>query len=564
MKKFNPNQKTRETKKARYDEESLKETLEIIDSLVGCEPFKQFCHDLHERAPYIRSSRTEEIFRNQSAVFSIGDGEGATTAFALYDELLKKEGLIAPVGITEMALPGSEILEKLEMPDEIEVLNAIQETILQDTLVVFDLSSLVGHTSSPIFKRILMTIFKGEKKCPVLFRVGRLNERAAKEVLQDMNDVIDTEMVQFPEFTPPQIHELMQLCLADYGLTAQEDVWPLLDLKIAEEKSDGHFYGIHTVEKLAGRMIRDLHEYEAQHQTEEDITEIRAEHLASFREKKPVTQDSAQLLSEMIGMDGVKEKIHQIIEQMKAARTYGINTSMHMIFTGAPGTGKTMAAGIFARIMKEQGLLRTGRLYEYRGKDFCGNLVGESAEKTENICREAYGSVLFIDKANTLYRSEDNLRDYGLEAIDTLVSEMESHKEDFVVILAGSTEEMNDLVQTNSEVTSHIAYTINFPNFTRKELAQIFMRMLENGQFSYDRDVEKAVNDYFNEIPEDVLSDPNFGNAHFVKKLYEHTSGIAAAHMGGGDDSIHAADFTEATQTLYRSTPAKRRRIGFY
>ena len=150
---------------------------------------------------------------------------------------------------------------------------------------------------------------------------------------------------------------------------------------------------------------------------------------------------------------------------------------IHMRFVGNPGTGKTTVARIIGKILKEKGVLRIGNFYEYAGRDFCGRYVGETAPKTASICRDAYGSVLFIDEAYSLYRGDDNSRDYGREALDTLIAEMENHRNDFVVIMAGYTDDMDKLMAGNMGLASRMPYTIEFPNFTREQLYEIFESM---------------------------------------------------------------------------------------
>ena len=197
-----------------------------------------------------------------------------------------------------------------------------------------------------------------------------------------------------------------------------------------------------------------------------------------------------------------------------------------MMFTGNPGTGKTTVARILARIMKEEGVLRKGLFFEIQGRNLCGRYVGETAPKTSAYCRDAYGSVLFIDEAYGLYQ-KDNSRDYGREAVQTLVAEMENHRDDLCVILAGYKNEMHELMKVNPGLKSRIPFEIEFPNYTRPELEEIFFMMLGD-KFEYRDNFKEAVHLFFESLSDEVLNSEEFSNARFVRNLFERVWGKAA------------------------------------
>ena len=221
---------------------------------------------------------------------------------------------------------------------------------------------------------------------------------------------------------------------------------------------------------------------------------------------------------------------------------------IHMKFVGNPGTGKTTVARIIGQVLKEQGVLRVGGFYECAGRDLCGRYIGETAPKTAGICRDAYGSVLFIDEAYSLYRGDANDRDYGREALDTLIAEMENHRSDFVVIMAGYTDEMDTMMKGNAGLASRVPYTIEFPNFTREELYKIFVAILGK-QMEYDEDLLPAVEQYINSLPDEVLESKEFSNARFVRNLFERTLAKAATRTQRerlDTVKLTAADFNRA------------------
>ena len=237
-----------------------------------------------------------------------------------------------------------------------------------------------------------------------------------------------------------------------------------------------------------------------------------------------------------------------------------------MRFVGNPGTGKTTVARIIGKILKERGVLRIGNFYEYAGRDFCGRYVGETAPKTASICRDAYGSVLFIDEAYSLYRGDDNSRDYGREALDTLIAEMENHRNDFVVIMAGYTDDMDKLMGGNMGLASRMPYTIEFPNFTREQLYEIFESMVK-ARFKYDKQLLNVAHEYFNNLPDEIIQAKEFSNARFVRNLFERTWAKAAMRCqlnGRQNIVLTKEDFEHASSDKEFAVKAtKKTRIGF-
>ena len=280
-------------------------------------------------------------------------------------------------------------------------------------------------------------------------------------------------------------------------------------------------------------------------------------------------------LKKMVGMSKVEQRINEVIVQIKtqkklAARGKKVQRpAMHMLFTGNPGTGKTTVARIVAHMLHDEGILRKGHFVEVKGRDLCGEYVGSTAPKTSAICRDAYGSVLFIDEAYSLFSSDTaSTRDYGREALDTLVAEMENHRDEFCVIMAGYKDEMDSMLKGNTGLKSRIPYEIEFPNYTREELETIFFTMLD-GTFDYEEGLREAVHQFFADMPEETFASKEFSNARLVRNLYERTWGKAAYRQGleGGELRILKSDLagamsdSEFKKLLMKST--ERRVIGF-
>lgn len=192
--------------------------------------------------------------------------------------------------------------------------------------------------------------------------------------------------------------------------------------------------------------------------------------------------------------------------------------------------------------------------------------MGETAPRTAEICREAYGSVLFIDEAYSLYRGDESSNDYGREAIDTLIAEMENHSDDLLVIFAGYEKDMDVLLQANTGLASRIPYTLRFPNYTRQELCKIFQQMCGE-HFRFGDGFMDASSAYFSGLPDTVLEDPAFGNARYARNLYERVWSKAALRCPGTKPSqleLTPADLECAVKSLDNVVTAPQtKRIGF-
>ena len=188
---------------------------------------------------------------------------------------------------------------------------------------------------------------------------------------------------------------------------------------------------------------------------------------------------------------------------------------MHMVFTGNPGTAKTTVARLFARILKENGVLSKGDLIECGRSDLVGKYVGWTAVQVKNMFKKAKGSVLFIDEAYSL--CDDRSGSYGDEAINTIVQEMENNRDDMVVIFAGYPKEMNDFLDRNPGLRSRIAFHVNFEDYTAEELLSIVHLMAKNNEHKLADDVDETLLPFL----EMVCKKPNFGNGRFARNLIE-------------------------------------------
>jgi SpoVK/Ycf46/Vps4 family AAA+-type ATPase len=243
--------------------------------------------------------------------------------------------------------------------------------------------------------------------------------------------------------------------------------------------------------------------------------------VPTIKEEKSI-EEIFESLNELVGLSKVKKTLYDLVDLMKlkeksdgSLKIGAVN--LHMIFLGNPGTGKTTIARLIANILYNLKYVKENKLVEVSVKDLVAEYVGQTAPKTMSVIEKAMNGVLFIDEAYALAVKEGN--SYNAEAIATLIQAMENYRDKLVVIFAGYTKEMQDFLNSNSGITSRIGYTLEFDDYTTDELIAIFKTFTDKAGFIVTDD---AIS-YLREIIEENRNMPNFGNARFVRNIYEKT-----------------------------------------
>ncbi|HEY8539016.1 MAG TPA: CbbX protein [Steroidobacteraceae bacterium] len=263
-----------------------------------------------------------------------------------------------------------------------------------------------------------------------------------------------------------------------------------------------------------------------------------------------------QLDRELVGLAPVKQRVREIAAFLLVSRAraqLGIESelpSMHMCFTGNPGTGKTTVAARMADILQRLGCIRKNTLVTVTRDDLVGQYIGHTAPKTREVLKRAMGGVLFIDEAYYLYRPE-NERDYGQESIEILLQAMENNRSDLVVILAGYKDRMDTFFRANAGIHSRIAHHIEFPDFTQEELLQIAELMLERMHYRFDDNSREAMKRYI----ANRIQQPNFANARSIRNALDRArlrqaNRLFARAMKGERTSSDALTLIDAEDLL--------------
>ena len=326
-------------------------------------------------------------------------------------------------------------------------------------------------------------------------------------------------------------NEIMQGLLRQRMQLISEDLWGLKPENMMTEKTDAP--KMPTLED-AGQSASPAANQQKQEKKEEDKkTEAQEEPPENI-------EDLKKELHGYIGLDLIKEEVDSLInwiEICKARKAHGLPTpdlSLHMVFSGNPGTGKTMVARLMSRIYKSLGVLSKGHLIEVDRSGLVAGYVGQTAIKTSEVIEKAMGGVLFIDEAYAL--SNRGSTDYGMEAIDTLLKAMEDHRDDLVVIVAGYTELMKEFVQSNPGLESRFNRFMHFPDYTVEEMTGIFKMRCEKSGYT----LEDAAWDTLKEILERESQDvEGFGNARGVRNLFEKAIAAQADRLALGKEEIN-------------------------
>jgi probable Rubsico expression protein CbbX len=258
---------------------------------------------------------------------------------------------------------------------------------------------------------------------------------------------------------------------------------------------------------------------------------------------------------DLVGLAAVKTRMREIAALLMVERArsrFGLTTSkpsLHMSFTGHPGTGKTTVALRMAQMLHALGYLRSPRVHAVTRDDLVGQFIGHTAPKTKDAIAKAAGGVLFIDEAYYLYRAE-NERDYGQEAIEILLQEMESERDDLVVIFAGYADRMESFFSSNPGLSSRVAHHIEFVDYGRAELMQIAKLMLSRDHYQLSPQAEAAFDEYL------VLrlARPRFANARSIRNALERMRLRQANRLVAAGGELSREDLMTLTEDDVRQS----------
>lgn len=391
-------------------------------------------------------------------------------------------------------------------------------------------SALASDTVSELTASGKYLIFMSDEK------IDKLTSRFGSHFIEYIHDVCMTDLLDeksIQRICNKLLTAFKEKCQArlNYQVECEESVYLYLLQQYSEAR------GVHALEECLDGWFEALSQYKLENHGVDLTLTLKADHDIYFEKDGEVVQlthlvdDKSQQeiaaikkeMEEIVGQQKVKDYLlaleqNALIQRKRAQRGLkSVPVSMHMIFTGNPGTGKTTVARIFARYLKAIGILSTGVLVEVSRKDLVGQYVGHTAPLTNQMIASAIGGVLFIDEAYSLYRGKDD--SFGLEAIDTLVKAMEDNRDNLIVILAGYSKEMADFLEANSGLKSRFPNQIEFADYTGSELYAIAKSIAKNSDYRLSDECEAKLITYFDKVQS--CHSQSSGNGRLARNIIE-------------------------------------------
>ena len=470
-------------------------------------------------------SRTDKNYRNNLLIVG-PSGSGKTTAVGIVGECYEKLGLVSdrdPIVTdyqTFLSVSSSKTVENVRNIGE----KALDRILLIDHLEDFD----DDYAYSPGFAMIdqIVDIYNSSNGRITLIVTGE--EKAVREILKkkrNLADLFDLPMVVLGEYSESDLALVAHRIAKSMGYILDPDVDKVLITEYRHQKNIPDFNYLNMFKDMiveasmnAASRVAKIHDA-----SDIDVSLIKAEDFNKANtniEGSESLEDMLNQLNSLIGLSEVKEQVNSIITSIKMAKLEaeaGITLSkgtMHMIFSGAPGTGKTTVARLIGKIYAHLGVLSKGQLVECSRQDLVADIVGGTAKQTHAKIEEALGGVLFIDEAYSLVT--DKRDSFGIEALNTLTADIYNYKDDLLVILAGYEKEMNEFLAQNPGMKSRIPHIINFKNYTVEEMILILKKYIDESGMILEPDAEETAKN----LLENRSKESDFGNARGVENVF--------------------------------------------
>lgn len=512
------------------------QVLQQLNDMIGLQSVKSKMNDFYQFFKY-QKIRKDKGFRTKddvslNMILTGNPGTGKTTIARLFAQMYYELGVLPSKEVVEMdrsQLVGA-FVGQTEENVRLAVEKALGGVLFIDEAYNLKREGASGNDYGQVAIDTLVSLMTGKEyggKFAVIF-AGYPEEM--RQFL-DSNPGLRSRFpmsnhLTLPDYTNEELIMIGERFAAENDYILTEEGKLALEDRIEKERVDDTFGNARTVQHI---ILDAIFNKGAHHQTDDDLFEFSLLDQADFNQADTVEKiEPEKKLHQLVGLENVKDEVEAIISFVKMQnfrREHGlpiVPIQLHSVFTGNPGTGKTTVAKIYAELLKECGLLKRGHLVITSRADFVAGYVGQTALKTKRKIREALGGALFIDEAYSLLGQTSG--DFGKEVIDTLVDEMTKHNENLVVILAGYTDEMEKLLESNPGLKSRFKKFIKFNDYNSEELLQIIKLYGEKFHFYLTKEAEEWIITRLNKKPVE-------GNGRFATNLINEAIQVQAQRL---------------------------------
>ena len=514
---------------------TLEESLAELNDLVGLENVKAEINKLVDYVKVVQARKAQGLkvpSLSYHMVFTGNPGTGKTTVARILGDIYRELGILKSGHLVETDRSG--MVAEYVGQTAIKT-NKLIDSALDGILFIDEAYALAGGGKGDYGSEAIATLLK---------RMEDDRDRLVVVVAgysKEMKDFLDANSgmrsrfnryIEFHDYTPEELAAMFRMRAKknQFQLSPELDENLVKIMKKATRHPDPRFGN--------GRFVRNLFETAVEHQAtrlaaNQDLSkdelmtltlaDVEQEDASKSEGEKVTVEQALAELDSLIGMKEIKAEVrkmaefYQIAKERENAGMENAKVSHHLVFTGNPGTGKTTVARIMGKIFRALDILPKGNLVETDRSGLVAKYVGQTAAKTNEVVDSALGGVLFIDEAYTLVAGGD--KDYGQEAIATLLKRMEDDRDRLVVIVAGYKDEMKKFIDANPGLSSRFTRYINFPDYSASELADIFRMYAKKNHYILSPEMEKYLNSSMVFLTKN--RDKNFGNARWVRNLFE-------------------------------------------
>ena len=565
-----------------------------LDALIGLQTVKKQVEDLAKYLQFVQIRQSIGLAEEKPKlhlVFTGNPGTGKTTVARMLSTIYHSLGLLKSDTLTEVGraeLVGDFIGQTAPKVDK------LLKQATGGVLFIDEAYALTSRGSDKDFgPEVVERLLKELDDNPAIAIIFA-GYPAEMEQFLSSNPGLRSRLpnvIHFPDYSPNELIDVGQFSCTKQGVSLDEEAHKALLHHIVEvyrtrDKSFGNARYMNGIireakQNLALRVMQQT-DLEYLKKNPKEISTIKVQDVeVLFQRKKsahftlPIDEalyDEAMMsLNNMVGLASLKKEIFDLAKLVRYYREIGKDIgkafSLHSVFVGNPGTGKTTLARIFAQIFKSLGILEKGHLVECSRKDLVAGYIGQTALKTSEVISQAKGGVLFIDEAYSL-TSHDTGTDFGKEVVETLLKRMEDERGEFIVIAAGYPDEMKQFLETNPGLKSRFDKSYVFEDYSQIEMMAIALKMIKNEGLSLDAEAEIKIAAQI-----DILlkrKDQYFGNARDLRKLVQESCLQHHLRMASIDKSYRTEEMMKTISahdiiSLFDSTNLKsaKSRIGF-